>query len=109
MNQELRKRVRELFQQQKVDLVIGWESGSLPLTSTPVFIESEKDAERLIFDQTCRNNLSVYLTKDKKKLKKKYQKIGIIVKGCDSRSLVLYAVEKQINRENMFKIGRAHV
>lgn len=79
--------------------------GSLPLTSTPVFIESETEVDRLIFDPSCRNNLAVYLTKDRKKLKKKYNKIGIIVKGCDARSLVLYIVEKQVKREDLIIIG----
>jgi ferredoxin len=105
MIQELRERVRKLFKQNKVDLVIGWEKGSLPLSSTPIFIEKEEDVDKLIFDPTCRNNLTIYLTKDRKKLKKKYKKIGIIVKGCDARSLVLYAVEQQINRDDVIIIG----
>ncbi|HHE39074.1 MAG TPA: 4Fe-4S dicluster domain-containing protein [Candidatus Cloacimonetes bacterium] len=102
---ELRDKVKKLLQEKKVDLVIGWQKGSLPLTSTPLFMKTEDDVDKLIFDHTCRNNLSVYLTKDKRKLRKEFKKIGIIVKGCDARSIVLYTVEKQVKRENIFIIG----
>jgi ferredoxin len=85
--------------------VIGWGKGSLPFSATPVFVEKEEDADTLIFDQTCRNNLTSYLTKDKRRITKKYEKIAIIVKGCDSRSVVLYAVENQIKREDVVLIG----
>lgn len=105
MLQELRAKVKELLEKQEVDLVIGWGEGSLPLKATPLFISKPEDADKLIFDETCRNNLTSYLTKDKRKLGQIYDKIAIIVKGCDSRSVVLYAVEKQIKRENVILIG----
>ena len=105
MIQELRDQIKELIKEKKVDLVIGWEKGTLPLTATPLFMKTEEDVDRLIFDHTCRNNLTTFLTKDKRKLGKQYDKIGIIVKGCDGRSIVLYSVEKQIKRENVVIIG----
>ncbi len=85
--------------------MIGWAQGSLPLVSTPVFIRNDIEAEELIFDFTCRNNLSTYLTKDRRKLGKEYKKIGIVVKGCDARSVVLYVTENQVKRENVVLIG----
>jgi len=105
MVQELQNKVKELLEKKEVDLVIGWGEGSLPLTSTPVFITEAAEADKLIFDHTCRSNLTSYLTKDKRKLGKIYDKIGIIVKGCDARSVVLYTIEKQIKRENVVLIG----
>jgi len=105
MLQQLKNKVKELLKSKEVDLVIGWGKGSLPLSSTPVFISRAEDVEKLIFDHTCRNNLTSYLTKDKRKLGKIYNKIGIIVKGCDARSVVLYTIEKQIKRENVILIG----
>ena len=102
---ELRDKVKELLKDKEVDLVIGWGKGSLPFTATPVFVETEEDADNLIFNGSCRNNLTSYLTKDKRRLTKAYKKIGIVVKGCDSRSVVLYAVENQIKREDVVLIG----
>jgi len=105
MVKALREEVKRLFEEKKVDLVIGWGKGSIPMTATPIFIRKAEDAEHLIWDETCSNNLAVYLTKDKRQLVKTNQKIGIVVKGCDGRSLVLYAVENQIKRENLVIIG----
>ena len=102
---DLQNEIKKLLKDKKADVVIGWEKGSLPLSCSPLFMYEEKDVERLIFDETCRNNLTTYLTKDKRKLGKTHDKVGIIVKGCDARSLVLYSVEKQIKRENIVIIG----
>lgn len=102
---ELRENIKRLFSDEKLDLVIGWGRGSLPLTSTPLFIHNPDEVDRLIFDETCQNNLAVYLTKDRRRLGKDGKRIGVVVKGCDGRSVVLYAVENQINRENVFIIG----
>jgi len=105
MQKELRENVKKLFRDKKVDLVIGWGRGSLPMLSTPIFVKNEEDVDNLIFDVTCQNNLATYLTKDKRKLSKDNKKIGIVVKGCDARSLVLYVVEKQVKRDDVVIIG----
>ncbi|MCF7918385.1 MAG: 4Fe-4S dicluster domain-containing protein [Candidatus Cloacimonetes bacterium] len=102
---ELQNKIRELLEDHTVDLVIGWENGSLPLVSSPVFIKKAEDAGKVNFDVTCRNNLTTYLTKDRRQLGKDYQKIGIVVKGCDARSVVLYVTENQVKREKVFLIG----
>lgn len=103
--QQLVDKVKELIKNKEVDVVIGWAKGSLPFSATPFFVETPEDAEKLIFDETCRNNLTTYLTKDKRKISKDHEKIGLVVKGCDSRSVVLYTVENQIKRENVVLIG----
>lgn len=102
---ELRNKVRGLFQDKKVDLVIGWGQGTLPMTATPIFIHREEDVDKLIFDETCRNNLAYYLTKDRRDILKTYPVVGIVVKGCDARSLALYLSENQIKREHVVIIG----
>ena len=79
--------IKELLTEKKIDLFIGWEKGSLPMSATPLFITSEDEVDRAVFDITCGNNLSVYFTKDKKKFA--YKKVGIAVKGCDARWVVL--------------------
>ncbi len=105
INQELRENVKKLLKDKRVDLVIGYAKGTLPLTSTPIFVSSEEEVDNLIFDLTCQNNLATYLTKDKRRLPKNHQKLGIVAKGCDGRSIVLYVVEKQIKREDVLIIG----
>ncbi len=100
---DLSKAIKELLTEKKIDLFIGWEKGSLPLSATPLFITSEDEAERAVFDITCGNNLSIYFTKDRKQFADK--KVGIAVKGCDARSVVLNTLEKQIDRANVVMVG----
>jgi ferredoxin len=101
--QNLRKAINELLAEKKIDLFIGWEKGSLPLSATPLFITSEDEVDRAVFDITCGNNLSIYFTKDRKQFAD--LKVGIAVKGCDARSVVLNILEKQIDRANVVIVG----
>lgn len=103
MVDDFRNTVKKLLVDNTIDLFIGWEKGTLPMSATPVFITSGEEAEKAVFDVTCGNNLSVYFTKDKKQFANR--KVGIAVKGCDSRSVVLNILEKQIDRENIVIIG----
>ncbi len=100
---DLQKAIKELLADSKVDLFLGWEKGTLPLSATPLFITGGDDAEKAVFDITCGNNLSIYFTKDRKQYAD--SKVGIAVKGCDARSLVLNILEKQIDRENIVIVG----
>ena len=58
---KLRDVVKGLFAEGKVDVVIGYERGSLPLRSRPCFVRSADEADRLVWDSYCANNLAVYL------------------------------------------------
>jgi ferredoxin len=97
--QALRKIAKRLLEDKRVTLIIGYEKGTLPLQTTPCFIRTVEDVDRLIWDATCENNLAKYL------IDMNNEKIGILAKGCDARSIVAYIVENQIKRENVVIIG----
>jgi len=94
----LRRTVEELLRLEKVDLVIGYERGSLPLRTTPCFLRDPRDADRLVWDATCENNLSAYL-------KERKEKIAIVAKSCDVRSILVAAAENQVALENLVVIS----
>jgi ferredoxin len=94
----MREKARELLTDGKVDVIIGYERGSVPLRSAPCFITDPDDVERLIWEPSCGINLANYL-------KERKIKVGIIAKGCDSRSTVLLIKENQIKREDITIIG----
>jgi coenzyme F420-reducing hydrogenase beta subunit len=94
----IRDIARKLLEEKRVDLVIGFEKGSIPLRSTPCFVRSTSEADRLIWNATCENNLAKYLPKMKKRM-------GIVAKGCDVRSIISLIKEKQIGRDRVFIIG----
>lgn len=101
VTQEMRKIAKELLEEGKVQLVIGWEKGSFGYNSNPVFITSLADVDKLIWDDFCSANLAKYL------LDHRYSqdKIAIFLKGCDSRGINRLLQDKQIQRENLYLIG----
>jgi len=95
---KIREVARSLLRQQKVDLVVGFERGTVPLRSVPCFVRREEDVDRLIWDSFCENNLAKYLVK-------RAERVAIVGKGCDVRSVVELIKENQISREQVFIIG----
>ena len=106
---QLQETVSRLFSEGKIDLFIGYEKGSLPLTTTPCFLRSKDQVGRLTWDSFCSNNLSVYLPRyflpDPRNKEKKFPRIGIMVKGCDGRNLIGLSNEKQIIRSHITIVG----
>lgn len=97
---KIREEAKKALESGDVPVVIGWGAGSVPFKTTPVFIDKPEDAEKLVWNPACVNNLAVYLPK-----MAKYQRVGIVAKPCDIRSIVALIQEKQIKRENLFIIG----
>ena len=106
----LRDVVKGLFAEGKVNVVVGYERGSLPLRSRPCFVRSADDADRLVWDCFCANNLTVYLPRmferpADPKMDYSPPKVGVVAKGCDARSVVGLLKEHQVPRENVVIIG----
>jgi len=95
---KIRQISKGLLENKKVDIIIGFKKGTMPMMNEPCLIKSPKDAEKLVWDSNCGINLANYLT-DRK------EKIGIIAKGCDSRNIVTHIIENKIKREQLVIIG----
>jgi formate dehydrogenase (coenzyme F420) beta subunit len=95
---EIRDAARKLLREKKVDVVIGFEHGSLPLRSRPCFVRREEDIDRLVWDGFCETNLARYLPKRK-------EKAAIVAKGCDTRAIVELIKENQVVRDHVVIIG----
>jgi ferredoxin len=95
---QLREVAEKLLIDKKVDLIIGYEKGTLPFRTRPTFIREPEETKRLVWNSRCENNLSLYLKTVK-------EKVGIVAKGCDSRSIVGLIKESQVKREDIFIIG----
>ena len=100
---QLQEKAAELLTDKKVAVVIGF--GQLETEATgAVFVTSPQQADRLIWNDQCTENLTVYLTR---KEVKKLGKPGIVVKGCDAKTLAVLESEHQIDRDEMVVIGVA--
>jgi len=111
-NQEIQNKIRkissELFKENKVDLVIGYTKGTLPLMAQPIIIKKEEDVEKLIWNNTCYVNLAKYLVPRIPKFvdaEKGNLRVGVVSKGCVGRALIHLASENQLNLEEIKIIG----
>ena len=48
---KLREEAKRLLTEKKVDVVVGYEAGTLPLTATPCFITTPEEAEAFLIQQ----------------------------------------------------------
>ena len=98
MEQKLQNEARALLEQGKVDYIIGFEPGSLKFTTTPLITGDKEDVERLVINPFIVNNLSVFLSELQ-------GRVGIVAKGCDSRSIVSLIQDNKVVREDVVIIG----
>ena len=88
----------QLLKDCKVDMVIGFRKGTLPMMNEPFMVKSADDVDQMVWDSNCGINLANYLTNRK-------EKIGIVAKGCDSRNIVNHIIENKIKRDQLHIIG----
>jgi len=98
IQQRLRQEAKTLLEQGQVEYIVVYETGSLKFTTTPLLTKNKDDTDRLIVNPFIVNNLSVYLTEIK-------GKVGIVAKGCDSRSVISLIQDNKIAREDIVIMG----
>ncbi len=98
MQQRLRQEAKALLEQGKADWFIGFEPGSLRFTTTPLITRDKDDVDRLVVGPFIVNNLSNFLTEVK-------GRVGIVAKGCDSRSIVSLIQDNKVKRGDIFILG----
>lgn len=94
---ELKEKIKENLPE--LDMVIGWEQGFDSLRASPLFMRTEDDVDKMIWGPLCVHNLATYLPSLKGK------KVGVVVKGCDSRSVIQLLQEKLIKRDDIMVFG----
>jgi len=99
IQEKIREKAKELLSKKAVDLIIGFGEGTLPLRATPLFIRSPEEANRLIWNSFCENNLATYIHKFS------HFKVGLVVKGCDARSITALSLEKRFKPDQLYLIG----
>lgn len=98
LTRAIQEAAQRLLLNNEVELVVGFGDGSLPLRNTPCFIRKPEEAQNLVWGYGCENNLAVFL-------RRRPEKVAVVAKGCDSRSIVALINENQIDREKLVIIG----
>jgi formate dehydrogenase (coenzyme F420) beta subunit len=85
----------------RINLLLGWEKGHYWWQSRPLFARDEADLAKLAWDSFCAVNLSRYLPEELKE----NEKVGLLVKGCDSRALNRLVQDRMVPRERVVVYG----
>jgi len=88
----------KLFAEGKVDYFLGYKKGTVKFKTSPLIACSREDLQELWVEDFFASNLCLYLKEIK-------SRVGILVKGCDSRSLISLLKEGQIRREDLYIVG----
>jgi len=105
----IRDTAREWLEKGEVKYVIGYEKGADGL-SRPAFIHRPEEADRLIYGPGCVQNLTLFLVeecqyKPKRGEEPDLRPVGIVVKPCDSRTIVELIKENIVPRERVKIMG----
>ncbi|MEN6555427.1 MAG: 4Fe-4S dicluster domain-containing protein [Anaerolineaceae bacterium] len=100
LEQKIRAEAARLLSEGLVDVVMAFRKEDAPLRPQPAFFTSVEDLENLIYNGLCANNLANYLTRYPDETR-----IGMLVRGCENRSVNALVVEKQHSRQNLYLIG----
>lgn len=84
-----------------VDIFLAWQKGVAAYQTKPLFVHKAEDAQNIVFDEYSINNLAAALLK----FRDGHEKIGIAVKGCDSRAIVRLLEDNQFTRERLYIVG----
>lgn len=96
----IKAEAKRLLAEGVVDVVVAFKPGDTPLHPQPAFFTNVDEVENLVHNGLCQNNLATFLTR-----LPKTKKVGMVVRGCENRSVNALIVEKQKSRENLFLIG----
>ncbi|MDP2647125.1 MAG: 4Fe-4S ferredoxin [Desulfobacterales bacterium] len=97
-SEKIREISKQLLAEGRVEMIIGFARGSVPMMNEPLIAVTAEEVEKLVWDSNCGINLTNYLTGRR-------EKIGIVAKGCDSRNIVTHIIENKIRRDQLFIIG----
>lgn len=100
LDAKLRAEAKRLLTEEKVDVVIGFQKGSLPIRMQPLFARTAQEAEKLTMNGLGANNLAVYLNHQPKD-----KRIAIVCRGCESRAIQTMLLENRHAREDLYLIG----
>jgi formate dehydrogenase subunit beta len=102
-SKHLQEKIRELFERDDMDVLLGWKQNREAGVVTPAIFRKGDALDDLVFDRRCVHNLTNYLPS----LVSRYPRVGVVVKGCDGRSLTTQIVEHRINRSKIVAVAVA--
>jgi hypothetical protein len=101
---KLRELAKAALAEGKVDYFIGWRYGYDRSQVIPAFISDPAEADQLVVNELTTHNLTVFLKRKIAGLPVT-GKVGVAVKGCDSRTLVALLQEELVDKDKIYVVG----
>ena len=98
MKDEIIAIATKLFAEGRIHHFLGYKKGTVRFKTTPLIALKREDLQALWVEDFFPTNLALYLKEIK-------GQVGLLVKGCDSRSLVSLIKEGQVKREDLYVVG----
>ena len=110
LEKQIKDRARAWLENGEVKYVIGYERSDNSPIARPAFIYKPEDVDRLYWGPDCIHNLTLFLVDEIKVKPKRGEKpdlrpVGIVVKPCDSKTIVELIKENIVKRERVKIIG----
>jgi ferredoxin len=110
LEKQIQDTARQWLDSGEVALFIGYEKGNNIGIARPAFIRKAEDASRLVYDNGCLSNLTRYLVEEIKRKPKRGEEpdirpIAIVVKPCDSKTIIELMKENIVPRERVKILG----
>ena len=100
--EQLKTKVRSLLEGGTVKVVIGHGPGSTPERSRPLFVRRADQADQLVANGHCGQNLALYLLKAEVKA---LGKAAIVAHVPELRTLLQYAAESQLPDDSVIALA----
>ncbi len=89
----------------RVDYFIGWKQGYNSSEVIPAFVKDPATVDELIWNPLCHHNLVTFIKRNMPD--PAGAKIGVCVKGCDSRTLGALLQEELVDKDQALRRGRS--
>jgi len=99
--EDIRKRAKQLLEAKTVDVVIGYGEGYGKKVKA-IFVRKPEDADKLIYDERCTQNIGVYLTKHEVK---HFGKAAIVASVPVMRTILQLCSENQLKEDDVLTLG----
>ena len=87
----------------RIDYFIGWKQGHNGSEVVPAFVKDPAQVEQLVWTPLCHHNLVTFLKRNMPD--PAGAKIGVCVKGCDSRTLGALLQEELVDKAKLYVVG----
>ena len=99
----IREFAAKALEEGRVDYFIGWKQGYNSSEVIPAFVKDPAEVDQLVWNPLCHHNLVTFIKRNMPEPAD--AKVGVCVKGCDSRTLGSLLQEELVDKDRLYVVG----